>query len=177
MRSKTVLVRVNDAIDEIAADEWNSLVGSDFPFLRHEFLLAAEHSGSVSPETGWIPRHLTCYDDSNKLRAALVLYEKSHSWGEFVFDWAWANAYEQAGYDYYPKLVAAVPFTPAPGKRLLLRDPADTEAASALLGAAIRLAEDTDCSSVHILFPDADDLPLLQDQYLSTSLPLQSLEH
>jgi predicted N-acyltransferase len=163
MRSKMVLVKVNDAIDEIAADEWNSLVDSDCPFLRHEFLLAAEHSGSVSPETGWIPRHLTCYDDSNKLRAALVLYEKNHSWGEFVFDWAWANAYEQAGYDYYPKLVAAVPFTPAPGKRLLLRDPADTEAASALLGAAIKLAEETDCSSVHVLFPDADDLPSLQE--------------
>ena len=163
MRSKTVLVRVNDAIDEIAADEWNSLVDSDCPFLRHEFLLAAEHSGSVSPETGWIPRHLTCDDDSNKLRAALVLYEKNHSWGEFVFDWAWANAYEQAGYDYYPKLVSAVPFTPAPGKRLLLRDPADTEAASALLGAAIKLAEETDCSSVHVLFPDADDLPSLQE--------------
>jgi predicted N-acyltransferase len=163
MRSTTVLVRVNNAIDEIAADEWNSLVGSDFPFLRHEFLLAAEHSGSVSPETGWIPRHLTCYDDSNKLRAALVLYEKNHSWGEFVFDWAWASAYEQAGYDYYPKLVAAVPFTPAPGKRLLLRDPADTEAASALLDAAINLAEETDCSSVHVLFPDAGELPSLQD--------------
>ena len=163
MRSKTVLVKVNDAIDEIAADEWNSLVDSDCPFLRHEFLLAAEHSGSVSPETGWIPRHLTCYDDSNKLRAALVLYEKNHSWGEFVFDWAWANAYEQAGYDYYPKLVSAVPFTPAPGKRLLLRDPADTEAASALLGAAIKLAEETDCSSVHVLFPDADELPLLRE--------------
>ena len=163
MRSKTVLVKVSDAIDEIAADEWNSLVDSDCPFLRHEFLLAAEHSGSVSPETGWIPRHLTCYDDSNKLRAALVLYEKNHSWGEFVFDWAWANAYEQAGYDYYPKLVSAVPFTPAPGKRLLLRDPADTEAASALLGAAIKLAEETDCSSVHVLFPDADDLPSLRE--------------
>ncbi len=163
MRSKTVLVKVSDAIDEIAADEWNSLVDSDCPFLRHEFLLAAEHSGSVSPETGWVPRHLTCYDDSNRLRAALVLYEKNHSWGEFVFDWAWANAYEQAGYDYYPKLVSAVPFTPAPGKRLLLRDPADTEAASALLGAAIKLAEETDCSSVHVLFPDADELPLLRE--------------
>lgn len=163
MRSKTVLVRVNDSIDQIAADEWNNLVDSDCPFLRHEFLLAAELSGSVSPETGWIPRHLTCHDESDKLRAALVLYEKSHSWGEFVFDWAWANAYEQAGFDYYPKLVSAVPFTPAPGKRLLLRDPADTQAASALLAAAIKLAEETGCSSVHVLFPDADDLPLLRD--------------
>jgi predicted N-acyltransferase len=157
-----VQVRVNDAIDEIAADKWNGLVDSDCPFLRHEFLLAAEQSGSVSPETGWIPRHLTCYDDSNQLRAALVLYEKSHSWGEFVFDWAWANAYEQAGYDYYPKLVSALPFTPAPGKRLLLHDAGDTEAPAALLDAAIHLAEESDCSSLHVLFPDTDDLPLLE---------------
>ena len=157
-----MLVTVNGAIDEIAADEWNSLVDSDCPFLRHEFLLAAEHSGSVSPETGWIPRHLTCYDDSKKLRAALVLYEKSHSWGEFVFDWAWANAYEQAGFDYYPKLVSAVPFTPAPGKRLLLRDSDDSDAAVGLLGAAIKLADETDCSSLHVLFPDAAELPLLK---------------
>jgi len=163
MRSKTVRVTVNDAIDEIAADEWNSLVDSDCPFLRHEFLLAAEQSGSVSPESGWIPRHLTCFDESNKLRAALVLYEKNHSWGEFVFDWAWANAYAQAGYDYYPKLVSAIPFTPAPGKRLLLRDPNDTDAASALLEAAIELAKETDCSSVHILFPEACDLSSLRD--------------
>jgi predicted N-acyltransferase len=162
MRLKTVLVKVNGAIDEIAADEWNSLVDSDCPFLRHEFLLAAEHSGSVSPETGWIPRHLTCYDDSKKLRAALVLYEKSHSWGEFVFDWAWANAYEQAGFDYYPKLVSAVPFTPAPGKRLLLRDSEDSDAAAGLLGAAIKLADEIDCSSLHVLFPDATELPLLK---------------
>ena len=162
MRSKTVLVKVNGAIDEIAADEWNSLVDSDCPFLRHEFLLAAEHSGSVSPETGWIPRHLTCYDDSKKLRAALVLYEKNHSWGEFVFDWAWANAYEQAGFDYYPKLVSAVPFTPAPGKRLLLRDSDDSDAAAGLLGAAIKLADEIDCSSLHVLFPDATELPLLK---------------
>ena len=156
-------VTVNGAINEIAADQWNSLVDSGCPFLRHEFLLAAEQSGSVSPELGWIPRHLTCFDDSNKLRAALVLYEKSHSWGEFVFDWAWAEAYAQAGYDYYPKLVSAVPFTPAHGQRLLLRDPGDTEAASALLQTAIKLADDSDCSSVHVLFPDADELPLLRD--------------
>ena len=163
MRSKMVQVTVNGAIDEIAADQWNSLVDSDNPFLRHEFLLAAEQSGSVSPESGWIPRHLTCFDDSNKLRAALVLYEKNHSWGEFVFDWAWANAYAQAGYDYYPKLVSAVPFTPAPGRRLLLRDPGDTEMASALLEAAIKLANETKCSSVHVLFPGNDDLAFLRE--------------
>lgn len=83
----------------------------------------------------------------------MPLYEKSHSWGEFVFDWAWANAYEQAGLDYYPKLVSAVPFTPAPSTRILLADPDDTAAADALITAATQLASDTGCSSVHFLFP------------------------
>ena len=92
----------------------------------------------------------------------MPLYEKSHSWGEFVFDWAWANAYEQAGLSYYPKLVSAAPFTPAPGRRLLLADAADTEAASALLRAAIALAKETGCSSVHVQFPSEAELPLLQ---------------
>ncbi len=87
------------------------------------------------------------------MRAALPLYEKSHSWGEFVFDWAWAHAYEQAGLAYYPKLVSAVPFTPAPSTRILLADTNDTEAAQALIAAATQLAVETECSSVHFLFP------------------------
>lgn len=145
---------------EIARDDWNTLAGTDYPFLRHEFLQAAEESGSVCPDTGWSPRHLTISDDRG-LRAAMPLYEKSHSWGEFVFDWAWANAYEQAGLNYYPKLVSAVPFTPAPSRRLLLRDSTDVAAGNALLGAAIKLAEDTDCSSFHILFPEADEIDAL----------------
>ena len=93
----------------------------------------------------------------------MPLYEKSHSWGEFVFDWAWAQAYAQAGFSYYPKLVSAVPFTPAPSSRLLLRDPDDTEAAATLVAAAIKLAEETDCSSLHILFPDEPDRTLLEE--------------
>ena len=87
------------------------------------------------------------------MRAAMPLYEKHHSWGEFVFDWAWAQAYERAGIPYYPKLVSAVPFTPAQSSRLLLRDPADADAAQALLAAALQLAADTDCSSLHVQFP------------------------
>ena len=85
------------------------------------------------------------------------------TWGEFVFDWAWARAYEQAGLPYYPKLVSAVPFTPAPSRRLLLADPDDTAAARALVDAAIALAERTACSSLHVLFPAEDELPLLRD--------------
>ena len=94
----------------------------------------------------------------------MPLYEKSHSWGEFVFDWAWAHAYEQAGLAYYPKLVSAVPFTPAPSTRILLRDPDDTEAAQALLQRRTQLAVDTDCSSVHLLFPAEQEVPCLKQR-------------
>jgi len=133
--------------------------------MAHEFLLAAERSGSVSAESGWDPQHLTIWQD-DCLRAAVPMYEKSHSWGEFVFDWSWARAYEQAGLDYYPKLVSALPFTPATGRRLLLRDPQDQRGATTLLEAAIELAADRNCSSLHVLFPDADELPILRDSGL-----------
>jgi predicted N-acyltransferase len=158
-----VKVTVNDSIENIAPAAWNALAGTDYPFLRHEFLHAAETSGSVSPDAGWTPRHLTLWGPNRKLRASLILYEKSHSWGEFVFDWAWARAYEQAGLAYYPKLVSAVPFTPAPSKRLLLADPDDTEAAAGLLEAAVTLAIETDCSSFHVLFPEPGELDLFRD--------------
>jgi predicted N-acyltransferase len=153
-------VTVNDSMSAISRHDWNRLAGDEYPFLRHEFLQLAEQTGCVAPQHGWSPRHLTVSDGST-LRAAMPLYEKSHSWGEFVFDWAWANAYDQAGLDYYPKLVSAVPFTPAPSTRLLLSDPDDEEAAAALVQAGITLAADTDCSSLHILFPAATDLPHL----------------
>ena len=155
-------VTVLDSIDAIDRDEWDALVGTEYPFLRHAFLSLAESTGSVSPDAGWIPRHLLLKEDG-RLRAALPLYEKNHSWGEFVFDWAWANAYNQAGFDYYPKLVSAVPFTPAPSTRLLRARADDTEAAEILIAAATQLAVDTDCSSLHVLFPDENDVPLLED--------------
>ena len=104
-------VKVHDSIAAIPEDDWDALAGTDYPFLRHAFLELAESTGSVSPDAGWTPRHLTLHD-GQRLRAAMPLYEKSHSWGEFVFDWAWARAYDQAGFDYYPKLVSMVPFTP-----------------------------------------------------------------
>ena len=156
-------VTVNESIANIGRDAWNALAGSNYPFLRHEFLHAAETSGSVSADAGWTPRHLTLHDHDDQLRAALLLYEKSHSWGEFVFDWAWARAYEQAGLPYYPKLVSAVPFTPAPSKRLLLADPDDVDAATAMVDGAITLAAETGCSSFHILFPEPGELDLLRE--------------
>ena len=96
----------------------------------------------------------------------MPLYEKNHSWGEFVFDWAWAQAYERAGLEYYPKLVSAIPFTPATSSRFLLKDSNDTDAANALVHAAIQLADDTDCSSLHVLFPSEFDLRICRDLQL-----------
>ena len=156
-------VTIHDEIAAIGRDEWNAVAGEDHPFLSHEFLLAAEQTGCVSENTGWLPCHLALRDDDGRLRAALPLYEKHDSWGEFVFDWAWANAYERAGLNYYPKLVSAVPFTPATSRRLLLRDSADTEAANTLIRAAIDLARQRDCSSLHILFPAAQEVATLQE--------------
>jgi len=155
-------VTVHDSISAIASADWNALAGDSFPFLNHAFLELAEQTGSVSPDAGWTPRHLTL-ETGGKLRAALPLYEKSHSWGEFVFDWAWAQAYEQAGFDYYPKLVSAVPFTPAPATRILLADQDDVEAAQVLVAAATKLASDTGCSSVHFLFPEEQEVTLFEE--------------
>jgi predicted N-acyltransferase len=154
-------VVVHNSMSGIDQGDWNALANNDYPFLQHEFLQLAEESGCVSIENGWTPRHLTI-SEGGKLRAAMPLYEKSHSWGEFVFDWAWANAYDQAGLSYYPKLVSAIPFTPAPCSKLLLRDPDDVDAARSLLQAGVSLAADTDCSSLHILFPSSADLPHLE---------------
>ena len=153
---------VHDAIADIPAAEWNTLAGLDYPFLRHEFLCAAEAGGCVSAASGWTPRHITIRDGGT-LRAAMPLYEKTHSWGEFVFDWAWANAYHQAGVPYYPKLVSAVPFTPAPSRKLLLADSDDRDSATALIHSAIALAKDAACSSLHILFPLEEELSVLRD--------------
>jgi len=154
-------VTVHDSISAIDGAAWNALVAGRHPFLRHEFLELAETTGSVAPDAGWTPRHLALHD-RGQLRAAMPLYEKTHSWGEFVFDWAWAQAYQRAGLDYYPKLVSAVPFTPASSTRLLRARPDDEEAGAALLSAATQLAVDTDCSSLHILFPDPAEVPLLE---------------
>ena len=99
------------SIDAVEAGAWNALEGTDCPFLRHEFLAALEHSGCVGPGTGWTPAHLLIEDDAG-LAGAVPAYLKSHSWGEFVFDMGWAQAYSRVGLAYYPKLVAAVPFSP-----------------------------------------------------------------
>lgn len=146
-------LRVLERISEVPAAQWNALAGS-YPFLRHEFLSALERTGCASARTGWTPRHLVLLD-AQGLAAAAPLYRKDHSWGEFVFDFAWARAAEQRGLPYYPKLVCAVPFTPASGPRLLTR--ADLPAAAlrhTLLEWMQAQADEGAVSSVHGLFLD-----------------------
>jgi len=123
--------------------------GAGNPFLSHAFLSALEDSGCASPETGWQPQYLTGWRGAD-LVAALPLYAKTHSWGEFVFDWAWAEAYQRHGLNYYPKLVSAVPFTPVAGARLLAATP---ELRGELLAAALELARESGASGLHCLFP------------------------
>jgi predicted N-acyltransferase len=151
---------IADSIEEFDRQDWNGLAGTHYPFLRHEFLAAAEHSGSVGEEAGWQSRHIGILDDNGWLAAAMPLYEKSHSWGEFVFDWNWARAYERAGLEYYPKLVSTSPFTPATSGRLLAREP---ERIPELIDAAIRLAKERGYSSLHVLFPEYGELPHLEN--------------
>lgn len=153
---------VHDSIADFRRSEWNSLAGDDYPFICHDFLRLAEESGCVAESTGWRPRHIGLYDSSGALAAAMPLYEKTHSWGEFVFDWSWANAYHRAGVEYYPKLVSAAPFTPAPSTRLLARDN-DPELQAELLQHALKLADNGSYSSLHVLFPQPGELRALQD--------------
>ncbi|MEE9424819.1 MAG: peptidogalycan biosysnthesis protein, partial [Methylococcales bacterium] len=113
-------LRLISSLQELNSADWNALVGGDFPFLRHEFLLALEQSGCIGESSGWIPNYLILENNNGELLAAAPQYIKYNSIGEFVFDWAWADAYERAGLAYYPKLVVAPPFTPATGPRLLI---------------------------------------------------------
>lgn len=141
-------------ITDIAAAEWNALAGSGYPFIRHEFLAALEQSGSVSEQTGWSPRHLLVYDQA-ELIALLPLYLKTHSYGEFVFDQPWAAAYRQHGLAYYPKWLSAIPLTPCPGPRLLLKNSSDQARVMRLLFDWIRdQSIEKGLASWHCLFPE-----------------------
>jgi predicted N-acyltransferase len=142
-------IRILDALAEVPAARWDALAG-DNPFLRHAFLDALETTGCASEDTGWTPKHVTLWDGA-RLCGAMPLYLKSHSYGEYVFDWGWAEAYHKHGLQYYPKLLCAVPFTPASGPRLLAPTAAERRA---LLDAAFALAASTRASSLHILLPD-----------------------
>ena len=147
-------VAVSDSIETLGCTEWNSLGADAHPFMRHEFLAALENAHCVGAGRGWQPHHLTLRD-ARGLSAAAPAYLKSHSYGEFVFDFAWAQAYERVGRRYYPKLTLAAPFTPATGPRLLVRaDVQRAEASARLLEELERYAEQHGVSGVHALFLD-----------------------
>jgi len=148
---------------EVAADEWNALLARDAqptPFLRHEFLDALHVARCAVDETGWSPHFVTLTDArTGRLAAAAPVYAKQHSYGEYVFDWAWADAYQRNGLSYYPKLLCAVPFTPVQGTRLLA---VDDDARRRLAATLLAFAEQSDASSLHVLFPTGDEARLLE---------------
>ena len=161
MTANDYVIEVLDSPLDIACTTWNQLLagqGDANPFMRHEYLAAMHQSASASPETGWTPRFITLWHDTasgRELRGTCALYLKSHSYGEYVFDHAWANAYHQHGLPYYPKALVAPPFTPVPGARLLATD---AGARLALVRAVIDWCSDSGLSSLHILFASDDDL-------------------
>src|SRR5262245_16584837 len=153
--SAEVPLRVVDSLESVPAQAWNALLESGGnPFVRHEFLFALERAGCVGRGTGWTPHHLLLQTASGEIEAALPLYSKGDSWGEFVFDWSWARAYSQAGLRYYPKLVSMAPFTPATGPRLLAKTP---DAREQLATALLEYARAEQVSSAHLLFVTETD--------------------
>src|SRR5664279_4824429 len=152
------MIRDDVTLDAIAPAEWDLLAGGQ-PFLRHAFLTALHATGCADRRTGWNPRFLTAWRHQ-ALVGAMPLYAKSHSYGEYVFDWGWAEAYRRHGLDYYPKLTGAIPFTPVPGPRLLARS---HEHRLLLLRAIEQLARSARLSSAHLLFLDDADQAAARD--------------
>jgi predicted N-acyltransferase len=141
-------IEVADTLSGVPAEQWNRLAGGN-PFLSHEYLSALHETGCATGRTGWAPQYLLL-KSGGRVTGAMPLYLKSHSFGEYVFDWAWADAYQRNGVAYYPKLLCAVPFTPVTGPRLLAGSDADRDR---LLAAALELARDLEVSSFHCIFP------------------------
>lgn len=160
-------VRICRRISEIGKEAWDGCAGTANPTIGFDFLDALEESGCASPRTGWAPHHLAIEDDDGKIGAVMPLYLKSHSQGEYVFDWSWADAYERAGGAYYPKLQCASPFTPVTGPRLLVRPDIDkAEGRLKLLGGALTVCERLGASGLHITFPVAEDWRFFSDSGL-----------
>jgi hypothetical protein len=149
-------VRIVDSLAGVDRAEWNALAGEQ-PFLRHEFLSALIETGCASAKSGWMPQFVLLRR-AGALVGAMPVFAKSHSYGEYVFDWAWADAHERHGVDYYPKLVCAVPFTPVRGPRLLA---SSKQIKDTLIKTALELARDT--SSLHVLFATEDDASALAE--------------
>jgi predicted N-acyltransferase len=154
-----VVARIAPGIASFDAEEWDRCAGTDNPFVSHAFLSALEESGSATGRAGWQPVPVAIDGDDDRPAAVMPAYVKSHSKGEYVFDHGWADAYERAGGEYYPKLQISVPFTPVPGRRLLTRDP---DLAPALIGAAEAIVRRHDLSSAHATFIHEEEVPLFK---------------
>jgi uncharacterized protein len=166
------VTRVHASPLDIAASEWNALLlrsDAPTPFMRHEYLAAMHASGSATADTGWKPQFIALHDaQTEALLAACPLYVKTHSYGEYIFDWAWARAYQQHGLNYYPKAVVAVPFTPVPGSRFLA---INGSLRASMLNSLLSFCEQTKVSSLHALFTSDDD-----QQASSKLMPRQTVQ-
>lgn len=149
-----IALRFIDTLTGVESGAWNAVLQSDYPFLRYEFLRALEDSGATTKDSGWQPHHLLVEDDG-ELVGHLPLYLKFHSYGEYVFDWAWADAYRRNGLPYYPKLLAAIPYTPATGPRLSLGAAVDSPVLRRQVADFLIAEASVSASSLHVLFPRA----------------------
>ncbi|MCP4596805.1 GNAT family N-acetyltransferase [Neptuniibacter sp.] len=157
-------IKLCHEIKEIGKEAWNQLCKTDYPFARYEFLYALETSGSVQPKTGWQPLHLLLQDNGINI-GVMPLYLKNHSYGEYVFDWAWADAYNRYGLEYYPKLVTAIPFSPVTGPRLLTQQ--DPKPLLEMISHSLpQIAEQVQANSWHLLFPTDEERNAVQHPHL-----------
>lgn len=156
--SDAPLLTVTDRLSRVSQVEWDACSRNACPFVSHAFLSALEESGCATRKTGWLPQHLLLRDSDGRLLGAVPLYLKSHSYGEYVFDWGWAEAYERAGGRYYPKLQSCVPFTPVTGPRLLIHPEADEKKVrSHLIAGLMEVARRHGVVSLHVTFPEQDE--------------------
>ncbi len=165
-------IRFIATIDDCSPQQWDSIAGSDYPFLQHRFLAALEHSASVGGNSGWLPHH-ALLSLNDELVGVMPLYIKLHSYGEYVFDWSWADAYQRQGLRYYPKLLSAIPFTPSSGPRLALSPRAPTDSYRIVCAAIDAELERLGASSWHVLFGDASTVKQLESCGLLPRLGVQ----
>ena len=147
------IIKVVTSIAEVTPEDWDACAGGSNPFVSHAFLSTLEESGSATAETGWLPQHVVLEDGGGRMLGCVPMYLKNHSYGEYVFDWGWADAYERAGGRYYPKVQVSVPFTPVTGPRLLLRPGTPPVAETVLVDGIERIAERLGVVTAHATFP------------------------
>ena len=169
-----------ESIEEIGSEIWNGLAGIDNPFTRYEFLHSLESTGCTTDDSGWKPYHILVTENDVETQsrrraiAAMPLYLKNNSWGEYVFDWSWAEAYTRHGMNYFPKFVTSIPFTPSVGTRMLIKEGIDNLAIARLIFEKVQLkAEALGASSWHILFPKEEEHKLLNSIGISPRVATQ----